>query len=123
VIIFRCSIISDPSTPVDVTWLRGDRPVIDDGRRVYTSLVDRSLVLNATDDEDGGRSFVGTYTCQATNGLTTDSRRARLRPQPLLALPDGGRDQSVVEETASVSTSIVSLSSQFNFSKGEVSQT
>lgn len=80
VIQFGCEVSSDPSTAVDVVWLRGDRPVAVDGQRVYVSATDRSLVLNVTNEEDSGRSFIATYTCRASNGLTTDHRHARLRP-------------------------------------------
>ena len=54
--------------------------MIFDGQRIYQSPSDRSLVMNLTSEEDGGRSFVATYTCQASNGLTVDNRQAKLRP-------------------------------------------
>jgi len=76
---FPCHVTSDPSTSVHVTWSRGSRQVVLDGRRVYKA-PDGSLVVNATAAEpEVARSSLGAmYTCHVTNGMTSDRRQVRL---------------------------------------------
>jgi len=63
---------------VHVTWLRGDRPVVLDGQRIYLA-ADGSLVVNATGNPEVARSSLGAvYTCHVTNGITSDTRQVRL---------------------------------------------
>ena len=38
------------------------------------------MVINTTSEDDGGRSFIATYTCVADNGIHTVNATARLRP-------------------------------------------
>ena len=101
-VMFHCLVSSDPSTPVNLVWFRGDHPVVTDGRRLFISAVDRSLVVNVTDDdEDNGLALVGRYSCRATNGLTADSREVRLRPPLAPSLVGASDDRNmtrIVEE-------------------------
>lgn len=92
VVIFHCGVESDPSTPVSLTWLRGNKEIVYDLQRIYL-LANHSLVLNLTNEEDGGNSFVAQYTCHATNGLDEDSQSAKLRPAFVLPIR---RDESTV---------------------------
>jgi len=96
---FHCEATSDPATVVNITWRRGNAPIVSDGLHVYENRVDRSLVLNLTNEEDGGRSFIATYTCRATNGFSLDSRTARLRP-PLLITDNDNKTAVVWPSTA-----------------------
>ena len=92
VVIFHCGVESDPSTPVSLTWLRGNKEIVYDLQRIYL-LANHSLVLNLTNEEDSGNSFVAQYTCHATNGLDEDSQSAKLRPAFVLPIR---RDESTV---------------------------
>lgn len=92
VVVFHCGVQSDPSTPVSVIWLRGNKEIVYDLQRIYL-LRNHSLVLNLTNEEDGGNSFIAQYTCLATNGLDKDSRSAKLRPAFVLPIR---RDESPV---------------------------
>lgn len=82
-VIFSCEVQTDVSTPVTITWMRGKKEIIYDDQRIYL-LPNHSLVLNLTNEEDGGNSFVARYTCIASNGMNNDSKGANLRPTKVL---------------------------------------
>lgn len=76
---FECGVESDPGTPVSVQWLRGDEPINVEKGRIYVT-DNHSLVINTTNEEDGGRSFVSSYTCVVSNSVHDVRARAKLRP-------------------------------------------
>ena len=68
-VVFTCMAVSDDSTPVEYKWLWEGREVVyQDGRLEQDD--DGSLRLITRNDHDGGRSFTGQYTCNATNGYS-----------------------------------------------------
>ena len=78
---FQCESETDPGSQLVIKWYRGQtqRPITTEKNRIYID-EDNSLVLNLTNEEDSGRSFIATYTCVATNGVTWVNSSARLRP-------------------------------------------
>lgn len=81
IIEFKCMARTDPGLPLAISWYRGQnsRPIIDEKNRIYID-AEYSLVLNLTNEEDDGRSFIASYTCVASNGITSANASARLRP-------------------------------------------
>ena len=79
VIKFECGYESDPGTPVSVSWYRGSNEILYEDRRIYV-MPDHTLVINTTSEEDGGKSFVASYTCSVSNGIHVVNATAKLRP-------------------------------------------
>ena len=79
VIVFECKVTSDPGTLLKVTWLRGGEPIVFEENRISVSR-DNSLVINTTNEVDGGNSFLTTYTCLADNGNDHLEASAKLVP-------------------------------------------
>ncbi len=77
--IFPCVVTSDPSTALVITWLRSGNRIDYEYPRIYVN-AKHSLVINTTAEEDGGRSFMATYSCVVRNGVDQILAEARLRP-------------------------------------------
>lgn len=72
-IILRCNATHDVATPVSYMWTLGGQPQ-------YTSQVNTSiqglLYIDIESDNKMGKEFEGSWTCNATNGVSSDSRAA-----------------------------------------------
>ena len=69
-VVFTCKGKADDSTPVEYDWLWEGRDVVYQEGRVQQD-EDGSLRLITKNEDDGGKSFEGNYTCVATNGYSS----------------------------------------------------
>lgn len=67
--VFTCEAKSDPSTPVEYSWLWNGSPIQYEPGRVQQN-EDGSLRLITKNEDDGGKHFEGDYTCIASNGYS-----------------------------------------------------
>ena len=79
VVTFPCVVTSDPGRALEISWLRSGNPIVFEYPRIYKNM-EHSLVINTTSEEDGGHSFLATYSCVARNGLRKLVAEARLKP-------------------------------------------
>ena len=76
-VMFTCEAGSDDSTVVTYEWLWNGSPVEYEPGRVQQD-DDGSLRLITKNENDGGKSFEGDYTCIAGNGYSTVQATASL---------------------------------------------
>lgn len=73
---FTCEAASDVATEVKYFWTHK-------GEKVYDGMVNTSLPGILVIDGRSGKRFLGTWTCTATNGLSSDSASADLFPEEI----------------------------------------
>ena len=75
---FQCEASSDASTPVTITWKKDNEPV--NTYRWFT-ITSRELIINTVGLSlyYAVTSFIGDYTCEATNGYSYAKAKAALK--------------------------------------------
>lgn len=75
-VIFPCSATIDPTTPINRRWFHENETIMKERTAFVAN--NGSLVLRLSEEDDGGRSRVGTYRCVVTNGYSSAERHVRL---------------------------------------------
>ena len=74
-IIFTCSADTDVSTPVTYRWLLNGNERYDGS---LNTTVPGTLYIDISNDDKRGADFLGTWTCNATNGVSYDAKTGEL---------------------------------------------
>ena len=74
---FNCAAQVDPATSLVIDWLHNDQPINYEVDRRYKD-AGNSLVIIFTNENDGGDSLLGKYTCVAHNGVEPVMASAQL---------------------------------------------
>ena len=89
---FRCNAVSDDSTPVSYKWFHNGNEIFNDSRMNFDENK-RVLIVTTGSDNVEGASDIGTYTCVASNGYSSD------RVDHMLIFPPGfQREISMLSE-------------------------
>ena len=77
---FQCEVFSDDSTPVTITWKKDNEPVSLNTYRWFT-ITSSELIINMVglSLHYAATSYIGDYTCEATNGYSYAEAKAALK--------------------------------------------
>ena len=72
---FSCAAKTDIATPLIYTWTQNDQVVYDGN---INTTIPGKLHIDLTNVNDQGNSFLGTWTCNASNGISSATTSAKL---------------------------------------------
>ena len=72
---FSCTAKTDIATPLTYTWTQNGQPTYDGN---INTTIPGKLHIDLTNVNDQGNSFLGTWTCNASNGISSATTSAKL---------------------------------------------